>query len=387
MTKARRQTARLALLAGLLLAGGGFAAWQLMRPGDPARYRSVAQAIEQRDFERASSELAEWKRAGGSGPGYDLLAGTVALRQGRLDEALAIFSVLPPEGPHREAVLQVTGDCLHRLGRLAEARSVLIPLTQEFPQNAEGHRSLAGLYYDLGANDDALLELDALKRLVPEDYRPYHLAARIYADFQRYDEAIQNGEEALRRNPSAEAESGVRECLAVSYTATQHPERALDVLQPVAKTTVSLALEAEALLALGRFDEARERIAEARLLDPKAFEPRSLEARLAFEEGKTDAAIELLETLLKDAPHEYKDRYRLAMAYRRDGNAEESDRQLKQFEASQALYRQLSDLNTQAIQEPHNAEVRRKLADLCRTLGKPELAAVWDQAARSVSQP
>jgi len=381
----RRQTTRLALLAALLLAAGGVAARQLWRPGERARFESIATALDRREIERARTELADWRRVGKGGPGLDLLDGMVALREGKLDAALGIFSALKPDPPYRERLLLVTGECLHRMCRLAEAKACLVPLVQEFPANPEGHRSLAALHYDLGANDDALLELDALKRLVPEDYRAYHLAARIYADFERYDEAIDNGREALRRDPPPGAASEIRECLAASYTATQHPEQALEVLERSAKNSISLSLEAEALLALGQFDEVRLKIEEARRLDPQAHTPRSLEARLAFEEGKTDVAISLLEALLKDSPHEYKDRYRLAMAYQKSGNAAESQRQLKRFEASQALYRSLSDLNAQAIQEPENAEVRRKLAEICRTLGKHDLAAVWEQAARSVA--
>ena len=126
----QRQTTRLAFLAGLLLAAGVFVAWQLWRPSEQARFESIAAALDRREIERARTELAGWRSAGGGGPGPDLLEGMLALREGKPDAALAIFSELKPDPPYRERLLQVTGECLHRMGRLAEAKGCLVPLAR-----------------------------------------------------------------------------------------------------------------------------------------------------------------------------------------------------------------------------------------------------------------
>lgn len=381
----RVQIVRSIVVAALVLILAGAIGIGLWPNGDAERFDRTWAALEARDLDRARREMASSRPVRSSDPRQQLLEGTLLLREGKAAAALDLFAGLDPRSDLREPLLQVTGEALAAQGRLAEARLCLEPLTRERPENAAGRRALAGVYYDLGANDLALVELDALKRLAPEDFRPWHLAGRMYADFERYEEAIPNCEEALRRNPPPGPAAEIRDCLAGSYIATRRSEEALALLKSSPETLPVLMRRAEAWLELGKIPEASQAAEAARRLDGESCPVLSLAARAALESGETEAAVPLLENLLTRCPHEFRDRYRLAQAYRRLGREKDAERELQAYEESQKLYRSLTDLNAQAIQEPENAAVRRELAALCRRLGKRELAEVWERAAQNAS--
>ena len=61
----------------------------------------------------------------------------------------------------------------------------------------------------------------------------------------------------------------------------------------------------------------------------------------------------------------------------------EADERFRLLAKSQQLFREMSDLNQQAIERPRDAAVRRRLADVCTQLNKPELAQMWRKAANS----
>ena len=381
----RVQIVRSIVVVALLLGLAAVIGIGLWPTGDAGRFDRAWAALEARNLDEARREMASARPIGSEDPRRQLLEGTLLLREGKPAAALDLFSGLDPRSDLREPLQQVTGEALAALGRLAEARLCLEPLTREHPSNAAGRRTLAGVYYDLGANDLALVELEALKQLAPDDFRPWHLAGRMYADFERYDEAIPNCEDALRRNPPPGPAAEIRDCLAGCYIATRRSEEALTLLESSPETLPVLMRRAEASLELGKIPEGRQAAEAARRLDGASCPVLSLAARGALESGETEAAIPLLEDLLTRCPHEFRDRYRLAQAYRRLGREKDAERELQAYEESQKLYRSLTDLNAQAIQEPENAAVRRELAALCRQLGRPEMAEVWERAAQNTS--
>lgn len=147
----------------------------------------------------------------------------------------------------------------------------------------------------------------------------------------------------------------------------------------------SIIAEAESLLSLGRIDLAREKVEAALTLDPQSIAALGIAARLALDDGQNDKGVEILNRLLSRNPHEYQSRYRLALAYQRAGRKDDYAREMIRFEESRGLYRSLSELSSKAIEEPDNATVRRELAETCRTLGKTQLAVIWERAAANVA--
>jgi hypothetical protein len=51
------------------------------------------------------------------------------------------------------------------------------------------------------------------------------------------------------------------------------------------------------------------------------------------------------------------------------------------------LLLQLTDLIKKASDKPWDAEVRKRLAELCHRLDKPKLADMWQKAAASCPEP
>ena len=91
----------------------------------------------------------------------------------------------------------------------------------------------------------------------------------------------------------------------------------------------------------------------------------------------------LLEKALHLDAHDCSSRYQLALLYTKQKRQAEADEQFRLLATSQQLFRQLSDLNQQAIERPRDAAVRHRLADVCSQLNKRELAQMWLKAARS----
>jgi predicted Zn-dependent protease len=225
-----------------------------------------------------------------------------------------------------------------------------------------------------------------LARLEPGDYRPYRLIGLIHRDFEKYQEAEEAYRAALERSPPPAIQSAIVLELADSLVHLHQFEEALGVLADAPDVAQRFALEAECHWSLGRTAEAERAVAAGRAVDVAARDLRLIEARMRLEEGETQVAIDLLQTVLERDAHDFRSRYQLALARRELGDEPGYEAEMARMTVSRDLYTRLSELNKQAIAEPSNAELRDDLADVCRELGKAELATMWKQAAEAARQ-
>ena len=351
--------------------------------GPEERFRTALSALERGDLDTVATTAAALEDQPGYAVHVRVLDAALLLRSGHPDRALAELAALELEGDVRPPGMLVLGESLYRLRRLAEAEIVFRQLVEVQPDRADVHRWLGAIYFDLGANTAAIAALTRVTELDPNDYAPHRLIGLMHYDFEQYSEAIQHYRRALELRPPPAIRDEILRELAKSLIAERQYAEALEALESARVDGTVLALRAECFWSLGRQEEARETLQQARTRDPDERFAALLESRIRMEDGQPDEAIKVLEHVLRDRPHDAECRYQLALACRQLGDQKRYEAEMARFEESAGLHRKLTELNVQAIEQPRNAEVRDQVADLCLKLGKDELAAVWRAAARA----
>lgn len=311
-----------------------------------------------------------------------LLEAVLAITESRPDVALQRLGALPQDGLLRPEILRFAGESLFRLDRLPEAEAVFRTLANEQPDLPSAHRWLAMIYYDLGANDAAIVELTRLTELEPDDFRPHRLMALMYRDFELFSDAIRHYERVLELGAPSDVEAEVRIELAKSLVALRRYDEALAVLGDEPESAAAKVVAAQCHWSSHREDAARALLASANKDDATIRESLLLQADILSADDDPTGALEVMRSAVDLYPHDAECRYRLALLLEENGFSDEALVEMAVYEEKQALAARLTELNTQALQEPRNAELREEIADLCETLGKVELARMWREAAR-----
>jgi len=311
----------------------------------------------------------------------DFLLGVRLLRFGRTDSALQRFSRISASGKLREPLLFYTALALHKASRKPEAEAMLTTLVRENPDHAEAHRWLGIIYYDLGAYDLAIRHMREVTRLVPSDFRPYRLMGMMYRDFTQDKEAIESYRAALDRNPPMQEGSEMSLELAASLVSQKQYDEAMEVLLPIPSSAIAETLKARCYLNAGNNAEAIASLKTAQRLDPDDRSVCLLDAEIRVAQGERKAAVEILRRATMLFPYDAECRYQLGLALRDAGQAEEAKVELAAWSRLKELSAQLSEKNSRVLSNPHDADIRNELAELCEQLGKHDLAIMWRQAA------
>ena len=380
---------RLALAVGVLIlpvAVLSFRSWTNHGTGAEPKLAEVLEALNAGNHHPANAAIEVWQERFGFDSHVHLVRGALLLRSGEPDAALKEFAAVYPAGAVEQPAYLWTGECLYRLGRYADAERMFAKLASVDPKNVDAHRWLGAIYYDLGANDRAIGELKKVAELDLADYRSHRLIGLMCLDFGIADQAVDAYRQALKRSPPPEMRAEIIRELGRSLIQLHQYQEALDALRETPPDALSAALQAECFWSLGRRSEADERLQFARSLDPDHRWLLLLEARIALSEGKPQAVVESMQRALQADPHDAECRYQLALAYRDLGQPKDHERELAQWQRSRDLMARLTELNLKAIQQPANIGVRKELADVCRALGKHDLAKMWRKAVAGYSE-
>jgi tetratricopeptide (TPR) repeat protein len=161
--------------------------------------------------------------------------------------------------------------------------------------------------------------------------------------------------------------------------------QAMEVLQSSEETAVILALRAECFWGQGQRFEAQELADRALCGQPPVAALLRLRAKIHLAADEPAAAASRLERALQIDRHDYASRYLLAQAYENLGRRDEATEHRRLGQQTQDDLKEMTRLNKEAMDKPNDASVRRCLAEKCRKLDKPELAAMWLQAAADCS--
>jgi tetratricopeptide (TPR) repeat protein len=358
------------------------------RPGpvEPAISEALT-ALERGDGARAEAVLLQLEGQEGCDSYVHLLRGALLMRRGADEAALDELARLEPEGNVRGPALLLTAECLYRLNRLAEAESLMRRLAAEEPDNVDARRWLGAIYYDLGANDAAIVELERVIQLAPDDFRPHRLIGLMQLDFERYTDAVEHFQHARRLTPPPRIQDELLRDLGRCLIAQHQYHEALEVLEQAPIDASVLARRSECYWSLGDVPAAERLLSEACQMDPNARDVLYLRARLLNESGDSVQAADSLQHLLRQDPYDREAQYLLALVWRRHGDEDRYQHELARWQQLDTEYRRLVDLNSAAIRQPYDAELRVQLAEVCDALGKPELAASWRRAAETLRRP
>jgi tetratricopeptide (TPR) repeat protein len=315
-----------------------------------------------------------------------VLRAGVLVRTGDPNGGLEILRKIAADDQLQERRMLLICEALYQLKRFADAALVAMEILELPNHGSQAHRWLAAIYYDLGSMSQAEVHLQKLSALEPQDYSPFFLLGQVHNDFERYSEAIEDYRQALKRNPPVQIIPKLHLGMATAQAKSNDFHAALATLEAVRLegNIEAQALLAECLWSVGRKADSQALLARIQVIDADHIEVLWLEARLALEAGQTEKAISLLlKVVAKDSFHDIA-LMELATLYRRLGNFAEADRYLARRNVARELFEQMVQLNTRAIREPLNAEVRDELAVVCENLGKPELAIAWRDAAKSL---
>lgn len=356
--------------------------WLIFMPIEPADSLATGlQCVEMMDsagvdrVERALTQKGQTDEA-------TLLRCSWLARRNRYDEVLRQLPRRLENGPWRQDVLRLAGTSLFHLGELQQAEVALTTLVSEFPDDLEAYRLLGVMYYDLGSNTLALKALTHVQRLAPGDYRPHQLAGVILADAEKFQEAIQEFRFALDKHPSEQVESTIRRDLARSLIHIHDYQGAITVLEPDSPSAQRSALLAECHWSLGNKNQANREIESALLQSPADPPALRIKVRLVEDQGKLDIAIELLRQILSIEPYDVESRYQLVQLLGIQGKTEQRDQEQAEYVRYRKLQDRLVELNLKASEAPDALEPRRELVQVCRELGRSELAEMWSRAAR-----
>jgi tetratricopeptide (TPR) repeat protein len=380
----RRRWALLALVA--LVAAGSAWGWRYHVTRPAYRVRRAREAMRAHDWERSAALANELEQAGQPDLAY-LLRGESLFRQGYHADALEQLNRIQDQGTIRLEAAALSGRCLLQLGQARQAHGAFQFVIDQQPDHVDAHRGLAAIAYDQGNLEQAVHHLRTVAELDPSDGKPYRLIGLIHKDLRHFPDAEQAYDNALRRElPAADREAAYRElaeCLlerneyARALAALDRREEAADEGPP------ALALRAECLGGLGRVQQARTLLDGALRNHPEDPRLLALRGQVHLAEREPAQAARRLEQALRADPQNHRWRHKLAQAYVRLGRREdaaEQNRRVKEIEARLSLRTRLS---REAMAQPWDAEVRTRLAEVCRQLGKYQDAAMWDRAAEA----
>ena len=141
-----------------------------------------------------------------------------------------------------------------------------------------------------------------------------------------------------------------------------------------------LALKADSLRGLGRAAEAQALLDDALQRHPTAAPLLHRRAQLHLDAGAAGPAAALLEKAVQ-IEEDRRIRHLLAQAYERLNRPDDAERERRRVREIQDGEQELTKLNREANDRPWDAAVRRRLAEVCRKLGKKELATMWERSA------
>ncbi|MCI0700150.1 MAG: tetratricopeptide repeat protein [Planctomycetia bacterium] len=381
----RRRIVLLLLILGLLGAG----AWRYRITRPEYRLARGQEAIRAKNTEQVRKYADKLEDSGYPDHAH-LLRGEALLAFGSPGHALAQFNKIKSEGPIRLRAAALSGRCLLELGNLKEAHRVFVFVVSEQPDNVDGHRGLAAVAYDLGQLDEAVNHLQRVAELDLRDSRPHRLIGLIYKDMAQDVQSENAYREALRRGLSADAEREVRLELAEVLTRQGKFADALGVLdggEPnSAEEPGRIAVRAECLRGLNRQPEA------ANLLDSALAKHQTvalyrLRGQVYQDQTLSADALKCFERAVEVGPTDHQAHYLLAQAFAAAGRKDDAARTFARVEELRKNLDRITELTKEAMQKPWDATVRLQLADLCNSMGKPELARMWRKAAEACSQP
>ena len=300
------------------------------------------------------------KYAPGNPDGLSGLAQTYE-RMGRNDDAKRLLLQVIRANPNRTNDLLIAGELYMRTGDTQEAIN-LLQRAESQQANAHIELMLSVAYLKLKQPDKAKQWLDLAKKHAPGNAEIFQAAANYYREEHDYKDAIATLKSAPRQTPELLADLGY------TYELDGNKEEAAQAYTRAANAKpgeIGYQLSAaQAQVAVGNFDKAREYLARAAVIDSNHYRLHAIRALLAKEENRQTDAINEYKAAVAALPaggvpegelYPIQLRLNLAELYRQNGDDEAAHQQIATAE---------QEINKLDVQGPAKAEFLRVRASL-----------------------
>lgn len=292
----------------------------------------LALSAAETDPETRSGLLQSFDQLLAKHPGNPQLAfGKAVLLQqdGRPDEALALLQKMPThEQPVPSALLHAR--LLHSLGRGEDALAILERNLEKHPDDKRLRLTYARLLVEQERLEEAMGEFATLVQQYPGDDDLRFSMALVCLEAEAWREATVYLKELIERGSHLDA---AHFNLGRAYRELGKPKLALAAFEQVGAGNEYLParlMQSELLFDLGRSDEARASLAQARAEQPDyAIQLYLIETEALSEQGQTEAAWQLAEQALAEFPEDLNLLYARAMLAEKRGDLAQLERDLR----------------------------------------------------------
>ena len=354
------------------------------RENPQSLYEAALQAIDDSDFRKARDIIGKLEKVPQESSRTGILLGKLNLHINLPANAIDELQPVLADEAFRIPALTMLGEAFNTLGRYHEAEQVLLEAIAVDPSNIEARRWLAASYYDIGAVDLAMEQLAIVSQQAPDDPRPNRLRGLIQKDFERYQGAIEDYTEALRRTSVEDVRQEILPELAECQVRQHLFGDAEKTLSEASVTADSLVLQARCAQAADRPDTVASLIEQALLREPANLEALLFQAEILLDRNDLLKAVDILEKAVAAWPMEPQPRYQLLNVFRRLGKHTEADAMSVEMQRIQKLNEEFTALHELAFADTRNAEIRFRLGEVSVKLDKLELADLWYTAALGI---
>ena len=252
------------------------------------------------------------------------------------------------------------------------------------PPCLPAYQLMASLHFDQGNMQHAMEAATRVTEIDPENAQIYRFMGMIQQDYEQWEDAKTAYRTCLEKDPYADYRDEVLIGLGqISLKLREYPE-AQKYLQQAIATSQVLALRAESEFNLGNMGVALDQLKQSLEADPQQRDAILLQGTIQVQDKQYNDAIAGLLTGLDYHPQDDQLMYKLAEAYRGVGDSENAEKYIALSDELRTKRERFSKLNTDAIGEPTNVEMRLELGQLAEEIGKPELAVGWYQAVLQI---
>jgi tetratricopeptide (TPR) repeat protein len=321
-------------------------------PRNPRARLGLAQSIgETGDLQGALGILDEGAALGVLHPGLDVYRAMVLASFGRTAEAVSVLEKTLESNPDAPEAERQLGLLAYKLNRDAEAANYLTKALERNPKDAEARITLGKISYRRADYAGARLAFELALEASPPSEEAHFYLGEIERASQRFEEAADH---YRKSGSSAGARNGL----------------------------------AEALLKLGRDDEAEKTLEDALATATEAkarAQTLYLVGSLRSERGDDQGAVAALAEASKSDPYHPGIRYLLGTVLARLGRGEEARRELEAFGALKSFEERKGKLELALLARPAEADSYVPLIELYLEEGRGDEALPFLEKALALA--
>ena len=344
-------------------------------------YRRALRSYQRGEMSRVEEARDQLLQDAAYAPLGKALEALLKSSQGAHQEAMHIAEQLSSSDLMQTEFFVVAGEVFRQQHLLKDATACLRNAVQRNPGHAVAHRWLGAIHRDTGAMALAAEHFRAAARADASDLQSFIQSGHIHFAFHGYESAVEDFQQALRRDLDQVTEVAVRIGLADALLALERPEEAFEAVAPCDDIATVWAIRGECRYADGDLKQAAEFVDMALKESPTDRRAILLRCRLHLDQQQYEDAIGPLESLVASDPMDAEALEMLLSCVSRTSESQRANELERQWNSLQAFQKRLEELKLEAVDRPEDAQVRLKLAKACEEHGRVDDAIHWYEAA------